>query len=129
MSASISPKTIRVTYKGQTYLIPLDFVMKDHPGGPDAILDLANQDITDAFEEAGHSSDAETMLQAWLEGISKERQAEILASQKRKNEEQAQRRIAQTKRWRQLNTAIAVSTAVAAAVGVAVYIVRRKQSA
>lgn len=36
--------------------------LRDHPGGPEVILEIAGQDATDVFEDAAHSSEARVML-------------------------------------------------------------------
>jgi cytochrome b involved in lipid metabolism len=42
--------------------------LDDHPGGEEALLDVAGQDATEAFEDAGHSSGAKVILACLLLG-------------------------------------------------------------
>lgn len=52
------PEThIRVYYEGEPYLIPMSFVYK-HPDGEELILPYENKDMTEAYDEAGHSAKA-----------------------------------------------------------------------
>lgn len=46
--------------------------MRDHPGGVDVLLDVAGQDGTDAYEEVGHSEDADDILRSYLIGVAEE---------------------------------------------------------
>lgn len=42
--------------------------VKDHPGGQDALLEVAGQDATAAYEDVGHSEDAREILHTYLVG-------------------------------------------------------------
>jgi len=42
--------------------------LDDHPGGPDIISDGAGQDLTDQFEDTGHSQDARKDMEKYLVG-------------------------------------------------------------
>jgi cytochrome-b5 reductase len=42
--------------------------LEDHPGGADALLEVAGQDSTVAFEDVGHSSDAREIMEKMLVG-------------------------------------------------------------
>ncbi|RYP61552.1 hypothetical protein DL769_007652 [Monosporascus sp. CRB-8-3] len=42
--------------------------LEDHPGGKEIILEVAGQDATDVFEEAGHSTEARDILPKLLVG-------------------------------------------------------------
>ena len=57
---------IRVTYHGKLFDIPRDFVDNEHPGGADSIYPYEGSDMTEAFEDVGHSKDAVDMLKQWL---------------------------------------------------------------
>jgi len=37
--------------------------LDDHPGGEEVLLDVAGQDVTEAFEDVGHSVDALAILE------------------------------------------------------------------
>lgn len=45
--------------------------MRDHPGGPDVLLDSAGADATEAYDEVGHSEDADEILGTYLIGTLK----------------------------------------------------------
>lgn len=45
--------------------------MRDHPGGPDVLLDTAGTDATEAYEDVGHSEDANSLLETYLIGTLK----------------------------------------------------------
>lgn len=46
--------------------------VRDHPGGVDVLIDVAGKDATDAYDEVGHSEDADEILQAYLIGVAEE---------------------------------------------------------
>ncbi|KAJ5220566.1 hypothetical protein N7468_009770 [Penicillium chermesinum] len=46
--------------------------LKDHPGGVDVLLDVAGQDATAAYEDVGHSEDADEILESFLIGTLKD---------------------------------------------------------
>ena len=50
----------------------LSSFLDDHPGGPAIIMDLAGQDVTDEFEDIGHSMDARKLLAPFIVGTLKE---------------------------------------------------------
>ncbi|KAG5471334.1 hypothetical protein LSCM1_01414 [Leishmania martiniquensis] len=57
----------RFFYRGKRYLIPKDYIDKEHPGGGDKVMPYVGRDMTDAFEDADHSIDAVELLEGWLE--------------------------------------------------------------
>ena len=42
--------------------------LEDHPGGADALIEVAGQDSTVAFEDVGHSADARETMEEFLIG-------------------------------------------------------------
>lgn len=42
--------------------------VRDHPGGADVLIDVAGTDATTAYEETGHSEDADNILKGYLIG-------------------------------------------------------------
>ncbi|KAF7155537.1 hypothetical protein CNMCM6106_004683 [Aspergillus hiratsukae] len=42
--------------------------IRDHPGGADVLLDVAGTDATEAYEDVGHSEDADEIMQTYLVG-------------------------------------------------------------
>ncbi|TQB74386.1 hypothetical protein MPDQ_004879 [Monascus purpureus] len=45
--------------------------VRDHPGGPDLLIDVAGTDATEAYEDVGHSDDASAVLKTFLIGTLK----------------------------------------------------------
>ena len=45
--------------------------MRDHPGGADVLIDVAGKDATEAYEDVGHSEEANEILQTYLIGTLK----------------------------------------------------------
>lgn len=45
---------------------------QDHPGGADALIDVAGEDATSAYEDVGHSEDADEIMHAYLIGVLKD---------------------------------------------------------
>lgn len=118
MSAAIvaGPEThVRFLYKGQSYLVPLDFITKVHPGGKRLLLKFKDGDITDAFTDAEHSDDALEMLEEWIENATPEQRAAL----KRRAEDRD--RTLNEWRWRSTAIAFTVATVVAA------FLFRRRQ--
>ncbi|PWY88640.1 hypothetical protein BO94DRAFT_565508 [Aspergillus sclerotioniger CBS 115572] len=58
-----------VTINGKVYDVT-EYV-RDHPGGPDVLIDVAGADATEAYEDVGHSEDADEILKAFLVGTLK----------------------------------------------------------
>ncbi|KAJ5817923.1 Cytochrome b5 [Penicillium robsamsonii] len=46
--------------------------VRDHPGGADVLLDVAGSDATEAYEDIGHSEDANEILETYLVGTVKD---------------------------------------------------------
>ncbi|RAO64552.1 uncharacterized protein BHQ10_000564 [Talaromyces amestolkiae] len=46
--------------------------VKNHPGGVDVLVDVAGKDATEAYEDVGHSEDADEILEAYLIGTLKD---------------------------------------------------------
>ncbi|KAH0533400.1 hypothetical protein TsFJ059_001974 [Trichoderma semiorbis] len=46
--------------------------VRDHPGGADVLIDVAGTDATEAYEEVGHSEDADGILKTYLIGTAKD---------------------------------------------------------
>ncbi|KAG5496941.1 hypothetical protein GH5_01454 [Leishmania sp. Ghana 2012 LV757] len=53
-------------YEGHTYRVPMSFVRR-HPNGRSLLLPYANRDITQAYNEAGHSKKAMRTLLKFLD--------------------------------------------------------------
>lgn len=53
-------------YEGRTYRVPMSFVRR-HPNGQKLLLPYANRDITQAYNEAGHSKKAMRTLLKFLD--------------------------------------------------------------
>ncbi|KAJ5158130.1 uncharacterized protein N7500_007781 [Penicillium coprophilum] len=55
-----------VIIHGKVY--DLTTYVRDHPGGADVLYDVAGADATEAYEEVGHSEDADEILKTFLIG-------------------------------------------------------------
>lgn len=64
----VDKNCVRISYKNNHYLVPVEFILRVHPGGQKLILPYVNQDITRAFIEAKHSEGAIELLEQWMEG-------------------------------------------------------------
>ncbi|CAG9579282.1 hypothetical protein LMJF_31_1170 [Leishmania major strain Friedlin] len=95
--------SLHFIFKGKNYMVPESFVTKEHPGGKAVLMALADKDITEAFEEAGHSNDAMEMLEEWCVNVSATEKAGLL--------KRAEARHAEEDEWRWRSTAIAFSVA------------------
>ncbi|KAJ6137594.1 Cytochrome b5 [Penicillium samsonianum] len=66
--------------KGDTWMIihgqvfELTKYLQDHPGGADALIEVAGTDATAAYEDVGHSEDAREIMQPFLVGTLKDAQ-------------------------------------------------------
>ncbi|KAK5691114.1 hypothetical protein LTR97_011766 [Elasticomyces elasticus] len=59
--------------KGESFWIELLYDVteyaRDHPGGPDALIEVAEADATSAYEDVGHSEDAREIMHPFLVGV------------------------------------------------------------
>ncbi|KAK4863179.1 hypothetical protein LT330_001957 [Penicillium expansum] len=66
--------------KGDTWMVihgqvfELTKYLQDHPGGADALIEVAGTDATAAYEDIGHSEDAREIMQPFLVGTLKDAQ-------------------------------------------------------
>lgn len=58
---------IWLIYNGETYHVPMTFVRR-HPKGRQLILPYANRDMTEAYDNAGHSKGAMRTLLKYANG-------------------------------------------------------------
>ncbi|KAI4754784.1 hypothetical protein D6C84_10476 [Aureobasidium pullulans] len=58
-----------VVIHGKVY--DLTNYIQDHPGGADALIEVAGEDATSAYEDVGHSEDADEIMHAYLVGVLK----------------------------------------------------------
>lgn len=65
-SGNSPDKSIWVVYKGSVYDVT-NFI-SEHPGGEEVILDNAGKDMTDEFDNIGHSSKAHELLSTYKIG-------------------------------------------------------------
>ncbi|ERF70803.1 hypothetical protein EPUS_08990 [Endocarpon pusillum Z07020] len=61
-----SKQDLRISVHGKVYNVTE--YAKDHPGGWEALIEVASQDATSAFEDVGHSEDARGIMHAYLVG-------------------------------------------------------------
>ncbi|KAK2812236.1 hypothetical protein FQN50_001594 [Emmonsiellopsis sp. PD_5] len=59
-----------ITIHGKVYDVT-EYV-RDHPGGVDALVEVAGTDATESYEDVGHSEDASEILQSYLIGTVKD---------------------------------------------------------
>ncbi|KAF1967061.1 hypothetical protein BU23DRAFT_584079 [Bimuria novae-zelandiae CBS 107.79] len=59
-----------IEIRGKVYNVT-DYV-RDHPGGIDVLIDTAGKDGTEAYDDVGHSEDADEILQSYLIGVAAE---------------------------------------------------------
>lgn len=100
--------TVRVTYDGAQYHIPMYFIEEEHPGGPDIILHCAGGDITEPFNDVGHSNVARRQLQQWKAAADGGPAFVPPSKTKEKNVTAA---VDASQRWQRRQTAVAVGTA------------------
>ncbi|OQE15028.1 hypothetical protein PENFLA_c034G06875 [Penicillium flavigenum] len=66
--------------KGDTWMVihgqvfDLTTYLQDHPGGAEALIEVAGTDATAAYEDVGHSEDAREIMQPFLVGTLKDAQ-------------------------------------------------------
>ncbi|PKY00360.1 cytochrome b5 [Aspergillus campestris IBT 28561] len=70
VGAHKSKTDLWVTIHGKVY--DVSEYVKDHPGGADVLVDVAGQDATAAYEDVGHSEDANEILETFLIGTLKD---------------------------------------------------------
>ncbi|PLB39783.1 cytochrome b5 [Aspergillus candidus] len=70
VGAHKSKTDLWVTIHGKVY--DVSEYVKDHPGGADVLVDVAGQDATAAYEDVGHSEDANEILESFLIGTLKD---------------------------------------------------------
>ncbi|KAF2446256.1 hypothetical protein P171DRAFT_430446 [Karstenula rhodostoma CBS 690.94] len=46
--------------------------VRDHPGGVDVLIDMAGKDATEGYDDAGHSEDADEIMQSYRIGIAED---------------------------------------------------------
>ncbi|KAK2774714.1 hypothetical protein FQN53_003521 [Emmonsiellopsis sp. PD_33] len=59
-----------ITIHGKVYDVTK--YVRDHPGGADALIEVAGTDATEAYEDVGHSEDASEILESYLIGTVKD---------------------------------------------------------
>ncbi|KAL4923007.1 uncharacterized protein BDV17DRAFT_285746 [Aspergillus undulatus] len=70
VAAHKSRDDLWVIIHGKVY--DLTKYVRDHPGGADVLLDVAGKDATAAYEDVGHSEDADEIMQDFLVGTAKD---------------------------------------------------------
>ncbi|KID82932.1 cytochrome b5 [Metarhizium guizhouense ARSEF 977] len=50
------------------YVYDVTGFLEDHPGGDEVLIDVAGQEATEAYDDAGHSEDADKTLDKFLVG-------------------------------------------------------------
>ncbi|KPA78928.1 hypothetical protein ABB37_05992 [Leptomonas pyrrhocoris] len=75
-------------YGGQTYRVPMSFVRR-HPKGKELILPYANQDMTEAYDNAGHSKGATRTLRKYADATRSAEEIEKIYATQRAMHEQA----------------------------------------
>ncbi|KPI85760.1 hypothetical protein ABL78_5178 [Leptomonas seymouri] len=130
---SVAENYVRLFYKGVGHLVPLSFVLNEHPGGAEYILQYANQDITSVFEDVGHSIDAHAFLKTFEETPG-DRQKQIYNESKYKellgdslNFTDERIRLAEVRRWRRRNVSVTMGTTLAAMAASIFFLSRLRQ--
>ncbi|KFG79455.1 cytochrome b5 [Metarhizium anisopliae] len=59
-------KELFVAIRG--YVYDVTGFLEDHPGGDEVLMDVAGQEATEAYDDAGHSEDADKTLDKFLIG-------------------------------------------------------------
>ncbi|OJJ67792.1 hypothetical protein ASPBRDRAFT_134420 [Aspergillus brasiliensis CBS 101740] len=70
VAAHKSKNDLWVAIHGKVYDITK--YVQDHPGGADVLIDVAGQDATAAYEDVGHSEDANEILKTYFIGVLKD---------------------------------------------------------
>lgn len=57
------------THTNRTFIVyNVTEYIRDHPGGPDVLFDVAGMDATEVYNEIGHSDEADEILESYLIG-------------------------------------------------------------
>ncbi|CAG8060248.1 unnamed protein product [Penicillium olsonii] len=72
VAAHASKTDLFVIIHGKVY--DITNYVRDHPGGADVLVDVAGGDATAAYEDVGHSEDANEILETYLVGTVKDAQ-------------------------------------------------------
>lgn len=123
---------VRLFYQGMSLLVPMSFVLNAHPGGAEYILQYANQDITAAFADMNHSTDAQSLLQGFEETGEEVRRGGVIYDPEHRNRSAAvaagvseeQRRLSEVRWWRRRQVFVTSATTLAA-MGAVVFALRR----
>lgn len=81
--------------------------VRDHPGGVDVLIEVAGTDATAAYEEAGHSEDADEILKSFLVGTIKDY---VQKSSPAKTVRLVQRTVEDTKPAKSSSSALGIAT-------------------
>ncbi|KAL7905011.1 cytochrome b5-like heme/steroid binding domain-containing protein [Trichoderma velutinum] len=61
------PNDLRIVIRGSVYDVT-EF-QNEHPGGPEFLLDQGGGDVTELFEDAGHSDEARSLMKNFQVGV------------------------------------------------------------
>ncbi|CEL10460.1 Putative NADH-cytochrome b-5 reductase [Aspergillus calidoustus] len=70
VAAHNSRNDLWIVIRGKVY--DITSYVRDHPGGADVLIESAGTDATEAYEDVGHSEDADEILQTYLIGTLKD---------------------------------------------------------
>ena len=73
-----SDKDCWIVIHGKVYNVSK--YLDDHPGGPEIILDISGADVTEDFEDTGHSEDARNTLKTLYIGELSEKDKKVSGS-------------------------------------------------